>query len=67
MFENIILNNLLSLLNTMTFSYSESARIVGGKKHLEKLILEGKVSETERNGRIYFNAKEIALHAKNYR
>lgn len=55
------------MLDTQVYSLSQAEKIVGGKKHLERLVLEGKVSEKIKRGRLYYNAREIALHAKNYR
>lgn len=55
------------MLATITFSRSQASRIVGGQKHLDSLVLQGKVSEIEGKGRLTYNAREVALHAKNYR
>lgn len=67
----ILLENIFLAFEDKTFSKTLSAYLVGGRKKLEKLIVEGKV-EMESNGRgkgstWNCNAAQVLRHCKNFR
>lgn len=58
------LADILSVMDSRTFSKRESQGIVGGPGRLQKLVDENKVRiDYKPNGRIYYNASDILRHA----
>lgn len=64
----ILLDNILHVMSTETFSKDTSAYIVGGEKKLLRLIEEGKIDSDKptntQNGKWYCNAAQVLQHCR---
>lgn len=64
----ILLDNILIVMQGQKFGKDMSAYIVGGKKKLERLIAEGKITAEKtcnsQNGKWYCNASEVLRHCR---
>lgn len=67
----IQLENILCVMERLTFSKDISASIVGGPKKLEDLIAAGKIHAEKRsksqNGKWQCNAAQVLRHCRNMR
>lgn len=67
----IALENILLVMDTMTFGKDVAAMIVGGQKKLERLISDGKIAAdkpcNKQNGKWYCNAADVLRHCRNMR
>ena len=63
------LSNILRATNGMTFSKDTSARIVGGEKRLEELMISGKIRGEKKgfsqNAKWYINASDVLTYCRN--
>lgn len=64
----IMLDNILRVMSTQTFSKDKSAYIVGGEKRLIRLIEEGKIASdkptNKQNGKWHCNAAQVLLNCR---
>lgn len=64
----ILLDNILRIMSTETFSKNTSASIVGGEKKLLRLIEEGKIDSDKptntQNGKWHCNAAQVLQHCR---
>lgn len=69
--KEILLENILIAMERVTFSKDTSAMIVGGKKKLENLISQGKISALKatcaQNSKWKCNAAQVLAHCRNMR
>lgn len=67
----IMLENILAVAESLTFSKEIASKFVGGPKKLETLIAEGKIEATKRqnlqNSKWDCNAAQVLRHCKNMR
>ena len=62
------LSNIMRVMNGLTFGLRYSARIVGGRGRLERLIIEGKIRADKgnmkaQNGKWLCNASDVLKYA----
>ena len=64
----VVLESIISVMSSRTFSKNEAARIVGGRGNLTKLIAEGSVRmekpSNARNGKWMCNAGDVLKHCR---
>ena len=69
--KEILLENILALMSSENFSKELLAKIVGGVKKLEALIVAGEIEVTKpnsaRNGKWRCNAAQVLRHCRNMR
>ena len=69
--EAILLENIFAIMETVDFGKSLSAKIVGGRKKLEDLIVSGKIEVDKpnnvQNGKWHCNAAQVLRHCRNMR
>lgn len=63
------LNTILRVMNSKTFGFRYSEKIVGGRARLEQLIIEGKiraekVNTQAQNGKWQCNASDVLRYAR---
>lgn len=66
--ENRLLENILAVTEGMTVGKRKAARIVGGEKKLERLLVEGKVGCTGKgkgqSGKWRFDLSQVLQHCR---
>lgn len=69
--NDILLDNILRIMQGETFGKNKAAYIVGGKKRLIELIVQGKISSDKptntQNGKWQCNAADVLMHCRNTR
>lgn len=64
----ILLDSIIDVMSSETFSKDKSAHIVGGEKTLIRLIEAGKIESYKpanaQNGKWYCNAAQVLLHCR---
>lgn len=67
----ILLDSILDIMSTETFSKDQSAYIVGGEKKLIRLIEDGKIEcdkpSNSQNGKWRCNAAQVLKHCRRMR
>ena len=63
------LNTILRVMNSKTFGFRYSEKIVGGRARLEQLIIEGKIRAEKvnckaQNGKWQCNASDVLKYAR---
>lgn len=63
------LNTILRVMNSKTFGFRYSEKIVGGRARLEQLIIEGKIRAEKvnckaQNGKWQCNASDVLRYAR---
>ncbi len=67
--DSEVLSAILQVMNTKTFGFRYSEKIVGGRARLERLIVEGKVRAEKGNSRVQngkwlCNAADVLRYAR---
>ncbi len=67
----VMLENILTAMEFVSFGKDQSARIVGGTRRLENLIAAGKIRAEKRcmaqSGKWFCNAADVLRHCRNMR
>lgn len=67
----ILLDSIIDVMSSETFSKDKSAHIVGGEKKLIRLIEAGKIESDKptnaQNGKWFCNAAQVLLHCRRVR
>lgn len=69
--NEILLDNIMRVMSDEYFGVRKAAKIVGGRRKLEKLIEAGKIEFTKpvnsQNGKWYCRADQVLAHCRNMR